>query len=36
MKLTVKGKVSPEMRKLFGAGKLDAMFRKVEELEAGP
>lgn len=36
MKLMVKGKVSPEMPKLFGAGKLDAMFRKVEELEAGP
>jgi heterodisulfide reductase subunit C len=34
MKLMIKGKVSPEMPKLFGPGKLDAICRKVEELEA--
>ena len=34
MKLMMKGKVSPEMPKFFGSGKLDAMFRKVKELEA--
>jgi len=34
MKLMIKGKVSPEMPKLFGPGKLDAIYRKVEELEA--
>ncbi len=33
MKLMIKGKVSPEMPKLFGPGKLDAIYRKVEELE---
>jgi heterodisulfide reductase subunit C len=35
MKLMIKGKISPEMPKLFGPGKLDAIYRKVEELEAG-
>ena len=35
MKLMIKGKVLPEMPRLFGPGKLDAIFRKVEELEAG-
>jgi heterodisulfide reductase subunit C len=34
MKLMIKGKVSPEMPKLLGPGKLDAIYRKVEELEA--
>lgn len=34
MKLMGKGKVSFEMPKLFGEGRFDAMFRKVEELEA--
>jgi heterodisulfide reductase subunit C len=34
MKLMMKGKVSPEMPKLFGPGKLDAIFRKIKELEA--
>jgi heterodisulfide reductase subunit C len=34
MKLMIKGKVSPEMPKLGGQGKLDAIYRKVEELEA--
>lgn len=34
LKLLSKGKVSPEMPKLFGEGKFDALFRKVQELEA--
>ena len=34
MKLMMKGKVSPEMPKFFGLGKLDGIFRKVKELEA--
>ena len=34
IKLMIKGKVSPEMPKLFGPGKLDGIYRKVEELEA--
>ncbi len=34
LKLMGKGKVSLEMPKFFGKGRLDAMFRKVEELEA--
>ena len=34
MRLMMKGKVSPEMPKFFGPGKLDAIFRKVKELEA--
>ena len=34
VKLMIKGKVSPEMPKLFGPGKLDGLYRKVEELEA--
>jgi heterodisulfide reductase subunit C len=34
VKLMVKGKVSPEIPKLFGEGRFDAMFRKVEDLEA--
>jgi len=33
MKLMLKGKVSPEMPKLSGPGKLDAIFRKVEQVE---
>lgn len=33
VKLMSKGKVSIEMPKLFGKGRFDAMFRKVEELE---
>lgn len=35
IKLLVKGKVSPEMPKFIGPGKLDAIYRKVEEMEAG-
>jgi heterodisulfide reductase subunit C len=34
IRLMIKGKVSPEMPKLFGPGKLDGIYRKVEELEA--
>ena len=34
MRLMMKRKVSPEMPKFFGSGKLDAIFRKVKELEA--
>ncbi len=34
MKLMGKGKVSFEVPKFFGKGRFDAMFRKVEELEA--
>jgi heterodisulfide reductase subunit C len=34
MRLMMKGKVSPEMPKFFGPGKLDGIFRKVKELEA--
>ena len=33
VKLMLKGKVSPEMPKLYGPGKLDAIFRKVEQVE---
>jgi len=36
LKLLSKRKVSPEMPKLFGEGRFDALFRKVEELEAKP
>ena len=36
MKLLFKGKLAPQMPRLFGSGKLDAMFRKVRELEANP
>jgi heterodisulfide reductase subunit C len=35
VKLLRKGKLSPQMPRLSGPGKLDAIFRKVEELEAG-
>lgn len=35
MKLIMKGKISLEVPKLFGTGKLDAIYRKVAELEAG-
>lgn len=35
VKLLRKGKISPQMPRLSGPGKLDAIFRKVEELEAG-
>jgi len=34
VKLMVKGKISAQMPNLFGAGKMDAIYRKVEELEA--
>ena len=34
LKLMKKGKLSFEMPKLFGEGKFDRLFRKVEELEA--
>jgi heterodisulfide reductase subunit C len=33
VKLLVKGKITPRMPTLFGKGKLDAIFRKVRELE---
>lgn len=33
VKLLVKGKLSVQMPRLFGAGKLDAIYRKVKELE---
>lgn len=36
VKLMIKGKVSVEIPKFFGKGRFDAMFRKVEELEARP
>jgi heterodisulfide reductase subunit C len=36
LKLLSKGKVSPEMPKLSGEGRFDALFRKVQELEAKP
>jgi heterodisulfide reductase subunit C2 len=36
IKLLVKGKLHPQMPRLFGNGKLDSMFRKVRELEATP
>jgi heterodisulfide reductase subunit C len=35
VKLLLKRKISPQMPKFSGPGKLDAIFRKVEELEAG-
>lgn len=34
LKLLSKGKVSPEMPKMFGEGRFDALFRRVRELEA--
>jgi heterodisulfide reductase subunit C len=36
MKLMKKRKIPLEMPKLFGKGRFDALFRKVEELEARP
>lgn len=36
LKLLSKRKVSPEMPKLSGEGRFDALFRKVEQLEAKP
>lgn len=33
IKLMGKGKISPQMPRLFGKGKLDAIYRKVQELE---
>jgi len=33
VKLIIKGKISPQMPNLFGAGKMDAIYRKVKELE---
>jgi heterodisulfide reductase subunit C2 len=35
IKLMLKGKLSPHAPMMFGKGKLEAIFRKVEELEAG-
>jgi heterodisulfide reductase subunit C len=35
VKLLRKGKISPQMPRLSGPDKLDAIFRKVKELEAG-
>jgi len=34
LKLMKKGKISPQPPKLFGEGRFDRLFRKVEELEA--
>jgi heterodisulfide reductase subunit C len=34
VKLMAKGKISPQMPTFFGPGKLDKIFRKVQELEA--
>lgn len=34
LKLMMKGKVSPEMPKLFGEGRFDTMFGKAKDLEA--
>ena len=34
VKLIVKGKISPQVPTLFGPGKLEAIYRKVRELEA--
>ena len=34
VRLMIKGKISPEMPKFSGPGKLDGIFRKVKELEA--
>jgi heterodisulfide reductase subunit C2 len=34
IKLLTKGKISVQMPNLFGAGKMDAIYRKVQELEA--
>ena len=36
MKLMIKRKIPLEIPKLFGEGRFDALFRKVEELEAKP
>lgn len=36
LKLMKKRKISPEMPKLFGEGRFDRLFRKVEELEGRP
>ena len=33
IKLMTKGKIAPQMPSLFGKGKLDAIYRKVQELE---
>jgi heterodisulfide reductase subunit C2 len=33
-RLLLKGKISPQIPSFFGKGKLDALFRKVQELEA--
>jgi heterodisulfide reductase subunit C len=35
IKLMLKGKISPQMPSFSGEGKLDAIFRKVREVEAG-
>ncbi|MBW1980592.1 MAG: 4Fe-4S dicluster domain-containing protein [Deltaproteobacteria bacterium] len=35
VKLMLKGKVAPEIPRIFGPGKLEAIYRKVEELESG-
>ncbi|NTW36695.1 MAG: hypothetical protein HGB17_11300 [Syntrophobacteraceae bacterium] len=34
IKLMVKGKISPQMPSFSGKGKLEAIYRKVQELEA--
>ena len=35
VKLLTRGKLAPQFPSLFGTGKLDAIYRKVQELEAG-
>ncbi len=35
IKLVAKGKISPQFPSFFGEGKLDALFRKAKEVEAG-
>jgi heterodisulfide reductase subunit C2 len=36
VKLLLKGKLHPQVPRFFGAGKLDALFRKAREVEANP
>ncbi len=35
IKLVSRGKISPQFPKFFGEGKLDALYRKAKEVEAG-
>jgi heterodisulfide reductase subunit C2 len=36
IRLLVKGKLAPQVPRIFGSGKLDDLFRKVREVEANP